>query len=85
MDSHHKCTRSALKVTPPILLCWPMTSEVSVSGLAVEVEPSCQYSVTCCCCEGQSDTITSVMEAWMKKKCITEFLHVKKMAPTDIH
>ena len=25
---------------PPILLCWPTTSEVDVDGMAVEVEPS---------------------------------------------
>jgi len=24
--------RAALKVIPPVLLCWPMTSEVDVSG-----------------------------------------------------
>lgn len=27
-----------------------MTSQVVVSGMAVEVEPSCQYSITFCCC-----------------------------------
>ncbi len=32
--------RAALKVMPPILLCWPMMSEVDVGGMAVEVEPS---------------------------------------------
>ena len=31
-----------------ILLCWP-TAEADASGMAVEVEPSHQYSVTCCC------------------------------------
>ena len=25
------------------------------------------------------------MEAHMKQKCVTEFLYVEKMAPTDIH
>ena len=43
-------TRAALKVMPPILLCWPTTSEVVVGGMAVEVEPSHQYSVRYCCC-----------------------------------
>jgi len=33
---------------PPILLPWPM-SEVDVGVMAVEAEPSHQYSVTCCC------------------------------------
>ena len=38
--------RAALKVMPPILLCQPMTSEADVSGMAVEVEPPRQYSIT---------------------------------------
>jgi len=42
--------RAALKVMHPILSCWLMLSEVNVSGMAEEVEPSCQYSVTFCCC-----------------------------------
>ena len=36
---------------PPILLCWPTTLEAVVGGMAIEVEPSHQYSVTFCCCE----------------------------------
>ena len=40
---------AALKVTPPVLLCWPITSEANVGGMAVEVEPSDQYSVMFCC------------------------------------
>ena len=35
--------------------------------------------------EGQSDTMTSVMEVLMKQRCVTEFLHVEVMAPTDVH
>ena len=42
--------RAALKVMHPILSCWLMLSEVNVSGMAEEVEPSCQYSITFCCC-----------------------------------
>ena len=30
---------------PPILLCWPTSSEANVVGMAVQVEPSRQYSV----------------------------------------
>ena len=41
---------AALKVTPPILLCWPVTAEADGGGMAVEVEFSHQYSITCCCC-----------------------------------
>ena len=34
----------------PVLWCWPTMSEMDVGGTAVEVEPSHQCSVTCCCC-----------------------------------
>ena len=42
-------TRAALKVMPPILLCWLTMSEVNVGGMAVEAEPSHQYSIIFCC------------------------------------
>jgi len=42
--------RAALKVMPPILLYWPTISEMNVGSMAVEVEPSYQYSITFCCC-----------------------------------
>jgi len=32
--------KAALKVLPPILLCWPATSEADVCGMAVKAEPS---------------------------------------------
>ena len=35
--------------------------------------------------EGQSDRMESDMEVCMKQECVTEFLHVEKMAPTGIH
>jgi len=38
--------RAAPKAVPPILLFWPTMSEVDVGGMAVEGEPSHQYSVT---------------------------------------
>ena len=47
--SLNRNTKVALKVMPPSLLCWPSTSDVDVGGIAVEVEPSHQYSITCCC------------------------------------
>ena len=31
--------RTALKIMPPILLCWPVMLEVDVGGMAIEVEP----------------------------------------------
>jgi len=34
---------------PPILLCWPTTSEANIVYMAEEVEPSRQYSVKFCC------------------------------------
>ena len=42
--------RAAPKVMPPILLWWPLTSEVNIGGMTVEVEPFHQSSVTSCCC-----------------------------------
>ena len=43
------CLKAAPKVMPPVLLCWSMTSEVDVGGMAVEDEPSHQHSITFCC------------------------------------
>jgi len=43
-------TRVALKVMPPILLCWPVTSEAGVGGMAVGIETSHKYSIKCYCC-----------------------------------
>ena len=80
-------TKAALKVMPPILLCGPITSEVDTGGMVVQVEHSCQYSITFCCCvtdgsrEGQSENMASDMEVDMKERCGIEFLHVEKMAP----
>ena len=39
---------AALKVMPPVLLCWPTMSDVDVGGMAAEVEPSHQYAVIFC-------------------------------------
>jgi hypothetical protein len=41
--------RVAPKLMLPILLCCPTTSEADVGDVAVEVEPSRQYSVKFCC------------------------------------
>jgi len=35
--------------------------------------------------EGHPDTMVPDMEVHMKQRCVTAFLHVEKMAPTDIH
>ena len=42
-------TRVAPKLMPPILLCWPTTSEADVGDMAVEGEPSHQHFVKFCC------------------------------------
>jgi hypothetical protein len=44
-----KYMRVVPNLMPPILLCWPTASEVDVGDMAVEVEPSRQYSVKLCC------------------------------------
>ncbi len=35
--------------------------------------------------EGQSDKMASDMEVDTEQRCVVEFLHAEKMAPTDIH
>ena len=35
--------------------------------------------------EGQSDRMVSDMEVWMEQRCDTEFFHVEKLAPINIH
>jgi len=44
-----KITKAALNVMPPTLWHWPMNSEMNVGGIAVEAEPSCEYSITFSC------------------------------------
>ena len=41
--------RTALKVKPPILFCWPTMSDRNTGAMAVEGEPSHQESITFCC------------------------------------
>jgi len=41
--------RVALILMTPILLCWLTMSEADVGDMAVEVEPSRQYTVKFCC------------------------------------
>jgi len=35
--------------------------------------------------EEQFYQVASAMEVWLKQKCANEFLHMEKMALTDIH
>ena len=61
--------------------------------MEVKVKPSHQYSVTFCCHVTDDSRVTdgrltevSDMEVFMKKRSITEFLHVeKKKTPINIH
>lgn len=47
---------AAPKVMSPVLLYWPVKSEMDVDDVEVEVEPSCQYYITFCC-HATSDSI----------------------------
>ena len=60
--------------------------------MTVEVEPSHQYSITCCCHVTDGSKRGSLtewhlkkMEEHMKQRYVSEFLRVEKMAPIDIH
>ena len=41
--------RAALKVMPPVRFFRPAVAQADVGGMAVEVEPSRQYPIACCC------------------------------------
>ena len=64
------------KAMRPILLCWLMTLEVDVGGMAVEVAPSHQYSLIFnivmweMAAERQSDRMASDMEVCMQQRCV---------------
>ena len=55
----HKSIAAALKTVLCTVLHWPISSVADVGGIPVEVEPSQQYSVTCCCCvtDGSRGTV----------------------------
>ena len=69
----------------PILLCRPTASEADVGSMAVEVEPSHQYSIQWNSNRGSDWTNGIWHEVHMKQKCGIEFLHMEKMPPVDIH
>ena len=65
-------------------------SEADVGGMTVEAEPSvniplCSVGKWQMEAEGQSDKMVSDMEVSMKQRCVTEFLHVEKLALMDLH
>ena len=84
------CMRAALRVMPPILLCWPTTSEANAGGMAVYTEPSHQYSITCCChvTDGSRGVVWH-NGAWHGSAYEAKVRHWipprGKMAPIDIH
>ena len=60
--------KDTLKVMPPILLYWPIVSEMKVVGMAIDVEASHQYSVTFCCpsTDGRRNSLT---KWYLTRKC----------------
>jgi len=71
-----------------ILLCWATTLEANVGDMAVELEPSGQYSINFVAmqqmtAEGQSNKMASDMEEHVKQRCVIEFLHAEKIASND--
>jgi hypothetical protein len=52
----HIYQRAAPKLMRPLLLCWPTTSEADVGDIAVEIEPSRQYSVNFFFCRATVDS-----------------------------
>jgi len=78
--------KAVLKVIPPMLLCWPKTSEADGGGMAVEVESSHQYPIifSCCMTDGSRGTIWQ-NGTWHGSvyRCEVGFLHVEKMVPTN--
>jgi len=74
---------------PPIFLCWP-TSEADIVGMAVQLEPSRQYSIAFVAMqqvatEGHLGRIASDMEVHTKQGCGTEVLHREKILHIGIH
>ena len=84
------CMRAALRVMPPILLCWPTTSEANAGGMAVHTESSHQYSITCRChvTDGSRGVVWH-NGAWHGSAYEAKVRHWipprGKMAPIDIH
>ena len=82
--------RVALKVMPPILLCWIIIPEADVGGTVAEVKlhtniPFQFVAKWEVAAEGQSDKMASDAKVHVKQRYVTEFLHAEKLAPTDIH
>ena len=80
-SENHSYMKAAPKVMPPILWCWPPTSQVDISATAVEVEPSCQNSVARIILLPQTAAVRQMapdMEVRVKERRDNEFLHAEK-------
>ena len=65
---------------PPILSRWATKLEADVAGMAIQIEPFHQFvAMWQMPAEGHSDPLASDMEVHIRKRCVTEFLHVEKM------
>lgn len=85
----HTQSRLVLKVMPPISLHHPMTSEVNISSMIIEDEPSCQYhkvfallqiAVGC-----QTGKMVFDMKVCIKQKCSTGFQDADKIIHIDAY
>jgi len=84
--------RAVEKVMPPILLCWLTISKAGGGDMAVEVEPSHQYSITSWC-HGSKGAIWQKNGIWHGRVCEAKVKNwilpckkkKKKKAPIDIH
>ena len=81
--------QTALKVMPPLLLCWSMKSEADACSMAVEAEPSCQYAVQFCChaTVGSRGSVwqNGVWQGHVSETKVIEFLLAEKKIYNHLH
>jgi len=91
INTKHINTMAVPKLMPPILLRWPTKSEANVVNMAVEVEPSRQYSVKfrCSAADGSRGAVwqNGVRHgiAYETKVCNWIPPCGNKIVPNDIH
>ena len=69
-------TKSAPKVTPPALLCWPTMSEVGINSMS-EIEPSHQYSILLLWDRLQQSSSLTWKCIWSKGASLNSFMWKK--------